>query len=159
MDKWDEIEKTLNHYLVPYMTKNEEKNRERTKMQRKAIQWMMKELRLGPMRGGVRGNSEMTEIPEFLYHFGSFVWEADRKCILLRDPICRICGKSESTEVHHIRPKHLKGSYYHPRNLVGLCEECHDEVHRRIDSGINEVIESSLEFEMDDSQKTLSDWE
>ena len=75
--------------------------------------------------------------------FGSDVWNALEKAILIRDPMCRICGQRESREVHHIRPRHLKGKD-HPRNLIGLCLECHDEVHRRIDRGIQDVLESSL---------------
>lgn len=46
-------------------------------------------------------------------------------------------------EVHHIRPRYLRGKN-HPRNLVCLCTKCHDEVHRRIESGICDAIARSL---------------
>lgn len=158
MTKWDDIREILDTVLVPYMTKNEELNRERMNNKRLAVKWILEQLKNGPVKGGVRGNSSMTEIPEYLYMFGSSVWEAEKKVILLRDPLCRICGERESKEVHHIRPKHLKGSYYHPCNLIGLCKECHDEVHRNIDTGIDRVIESSLDCGIYDAQKTLEGW-
>lgn len=158
MDVWAEIRAVLNETIVPYMTKKEDVNRERMRLKERTVNWLMEQLKNGPIKGGVRGNSEMTEIPDFAYHFGSFIWEADRKAILLRDSTCRICGKNPASEVHHIRPKHLKGSWYHPGNLIGLCTECHDEVHRAIDSGIDSVIQSSLEIPINDSQKQLTDW-
>ena len=158
MSEWDDIREVLDTVLVPYMTRNEELNRERLRNKEHAIKWMLEQLKNGPVKGGVRGNSEMSEIPEYLYMFGSSVWEADRRAVILRDPVCRICGKRKSEEVHHIRPKHLKGSYYHPCNLIGLCKECHDEVHRNIDAGIDSVIESSLDCGIDDAQKTLEEW-
>lgn len=64
---------------------------------------------------------------------------------MLRDPICRICGKRPTKEVHHIRPRFLKGTD-HPRNLIGLCLECHDEVHRKIDNGIQTALMESLDI-------------
>lgn len=90
----------------------------------------------------------------------TYIWEGEKKCILIRDPICRICGKNPSVEVHHIRPKHLKGNPVHPGNLIGLCLECHDEVHRRIDKGIQKAIDESLEIEFAaPKQKTLEGYD
>ena len=158
MSEWDDIREVLDTVLVPYMTKNEETNRRRQIQKAKAVDWMLAQLKKGPVLGGVRGNGSTTELPDYVDMFGSSVWEADRKAIILRDPVCRACGKNKSTEVHHIRPKHLNGSYYHPRNLIGLCTECHDEIHRRINSGIDMVIETSIVSGIDDAQRTLDTW-
>ena len=48
------------------------------------------------------------------------------------------CGEP-ADEVHHIRPRHLGGTD-HPRNLVPLCEACHDEIHRRLDAAVADAI-------------------
>ena len=56
---------------------------------------------------------------------------------------CYFCG-NEASEVHHIRPRQLKGSD-HPGNLIPLCELCHDEIHRRYDQAFKEAIKSSME--------------
>lgn len=47
--------------------------------------------------------------------------------------------------MHHIRPRFLNGKN-HPQNLICLCRDCHDEVHRRIDAGIDEVLRNSLDL-------------
>lgn len=100
---------------------------------------MAENIMMGPIRGGCRNEVECENI------FGTDEWSALRRGILLRDPMCRICGLRPSKEVHHIRPRFLKGKN-HPRNLIGLCLECHDEVHRRINQGIKEVLERSLDI-------------
>jgi DNA mismatch repair protein MutS len=57
--------------------------------------------------------------------------------------LCEICGKNAkiNLEVHHIQERHtasqtgiLKNGQHmnHPRNLVVLCEECHDKTHHKI---------------------------
>lgn len=78
--------------------------------------------------------------------FGSDEWAALKRGVLLRDPVCQMCGIRPTKEVHHIRPRFLKGTN-HPRNLIGLCLECHDEVHRYIEDGIQKVLEDSLSID------------
>lgn len=142
----DDIEckmrKILNFHLQVFYVKDVEKNKAREEAKRKSIEWMIAEILAGPNLHGVQGTQ--IENPDFTWVFGSDIWKAEQKCILLRDPVCRMCGKNPSVEVHHIRPKHLKGNPEHPRNLIGLCMECHDEVHRRIDAGIQTAIDESL---------------
>ena len=115
----------------------------------------MEQYRLGPKKGGVMRTDR--DLPDYCM-WASDLWEVHRIVIKIRDPVCRICGKNPTTEIHHIRPKHLKGSYYHPRNLIGLCTECHDEVHRKIDQGINDLIEPSISMSIENTQKTLEKW-
>lgn len=90
---------------------------------------LVSELMKGPITGGLR-----KEIP-IENMFGSDEWQGLRRGVMLRDPICRICGERPTKEVHHIRPRYLGGKN-HPRNLIGLCLECHDEVHRYIEYGL-----------------------
>ena len=51
-----------------------------------------------------------------------------RKAVILRDGCrCMECGKSNRRlEVHHIKPRRLKGSST-PGNLITLCTECHQK--------------------------------
>lgn len=139
----DELEtklyKILDRNLQVFYVKDAKVNKEREEAKIKTINWILEGILAGPNLSGVQGMA-----PEFTWNFGSFIWAAEQKCILLRDPVCRLCGKNPSVEVHHIRPKYLKGNPEHPRNLIGLCTDCHDEVHRRIDAGIQTAIDKSL---------------
>jgi 5-methylcytosine-specific restriction endonuclease McrA len=44
--------------------------------------------------------------------------------ILARDPVCTLCERAASTEVDHIKPRHLGGDDTE-ENLRGVCGECH----------------------------------
>lgn len=137
------IRRILNMKLEVWEVRNPEVNKKRYKEKEQAIQWTIQQLRLDPIRGGT-----LTDVPyEFFHTFGvSSEWAAIHDAVLIRDDNkCRICGKP-AEEVHHIRPKHLQGKN-HPRNLISLCKECHDEVHRRILDGIQRSLEDSLDFE------------
>ena len=155
MTEYDEIKQILNEKLEVWYTKKEEVNRERELKKQKTIKWLMEQYRLGPKKGGVMRTDR--DLPDYCM-WASDLWEVHRIVIKIRDPMCRICGKNPTTEIHHIRPKHLKGGYYHPRNLIGLCTKCHDEVHRKIDQGINDLIESSISMSIENAQKTLEKW-
>lgn len=155
MTEYDEIKQILNEKLEVWYTKKEEVNRERELKKQKTIKWLMEQYRLGPKKGGVMRTDR--DLPDYCM-WASDLWEVHKIVIKIRDPVCRICGKNPTTEIHHIRPKHLKGSYYHPRNLIGLCTECHDEVHLKIDQGINDLIESSISMSIENAQKTLEKW-
>lgn len=78
-------------------------------------------------------------------------WTAIREAVLIaHGRRCAVCGE-EADEVHHIRPRHLGGKD-HPRNLVPLCEACHDELHRRLDAGISRAIEGALRSMLEASE-------
>lgn len=47
-------------------------------------------------------------------------WQATRRRILARDPVCRACGLAPSTEVHHTDPPAEDDGH-----LAGLCSPCH----------------------------------
>lgn len=132
----------LDECLEVWYVKDTEINKKREKDKKRAIDWIITGILDGPDINGVRGSS--TSNPDYIWTFGSSVWKGEQRCILIRDPICRVCGIRSSVEVHHIRPKHLQGNPEHPRNLIGLCMECHDEVHRRIDAGIQTAISGAI---------------
>ena len=75
--------------------------------------------------------------------WASDYWKAVREGVLLaHGRRCASCG-AEATEVHHIRPRHLRGKD-HPRNLMPLCIECHDQIHRRLEKGIASAITQAV---------------
>lgn len=52
-------------------------------------------------------------------------WREHRRQILERDRYtCQHCGDKDNLEVHHIQPRHERGTD-NPSNLVTLCENCH----------------------------------
>lgn len=157
MNKYDEIRKILDEKLEVYYTKrNPELNKERERNKEKTIKWLISQYKLGPVKGGVIQTDK--DLPDYCIWY-SDLWEAHKAAIKLRDPLCRICNKNPTEEIHHIRPRFLNGSKLSPRNLIGLCRECHDEVHRNIDSNITKIIEESLAVPIDNAQRTLEGWD
>ena len=51
-------------------------------------------------------------------------WRQIRKLMLLRDPICKICGQAPSTEADHKIPRR-QGGPDTMENLQGACKPCH----------------------------------
>ena len=138
----DLIRKILYKKLEVYTVRDPKVTQERYHRRDKAVQWTIEQLRLEPIKGGTS-----SDVPyEFFGLFGNASeWTALHDAVFIRDGNkCRICG-GPAEEVHHIRPKHLQGRN-HPRNLISLCRNCHDEVHRRILDGIQHTLEDSLDF-------------
>lgn len=129
----NQIREMLDGVFEVYYTRNEDLNREREADKKATIDWLISEYRQGPALGGTRASR-----PVFTYTFGTSVWVGIKRMVLMCQPDCAICGRPVK-EVHHIRPKFLKGTD-HPRNVVGLCSECHDQVHRDIDLGIENLL-------------------
>ena len=61
-------------------------------------------------------------------------WARLRIMVLRREPICRICGKAEATEVDHIVTK-ARGGDDSYANLQGLCKPCHSRKTATEDGG------------------------
>ena len=138
---WDEIREQLAHDIQVWYTKKEDVNRQREEDKEKTIEWIIGRMEKGPQLGGVRRGP----MPDYTYTFGS-LWEPVSKAVRMRYPVCQICGERLTVEVHHIRPRFLRGAEEDPCNLIGLCVECHDEVHRRMDEGISKVIEDAISW-------------
>lgn len=67
---------------------------------------------------------------------------------------CMRCG-GYASEVHHIRPRQFGGGD-HPRNMMPLCKDCHDEIHRRIDAAFPEVFGRVTETFVDYRAKVMT---
>lgn len=140
MTDWQKVYEVLDRTIEVFEVRDPKVTAERYELKRKSIEWLMAELKKGPIQGGT-----LADTNENIWGFGGTEWDAVRDAIrVIYEDKCAICGKP-AREVHHIRPKHLKGKN-HPRNLILLCNDCHDEVHRKIDSGIQTVLEKSLEI-------------
>lgn len=134
----EQIREVVDKCIEVYYTRSPETNHKREEEKAETINWLISEYRKGACPEGVRG-----QLPDFTYTFGdSSIWDAIRRMVLLCQPKCAICGEPVK-EIHHIRPKFL-GGINHPRNVIGLCLKCHDQVHRNIDLGIAEVISKSV---------------
>lgn len=138
MTDWQKVYEVLDRTIEVYEVRDPKVTAERYELKRKSIEWLMAELKKGPIQGGT-----LADTNENIWGFGGTEWDAVRDAIrVIYEDKCAICGKP-AREVHHIRPKHLKGKN-HPRNLILLCNDCHDEVHRKIDQGIQNVLNESL---------------
>lgn len=51
-------------------------------------------------------------------------WDRLRTTILRRDRTCTLCRQAPSTELDHVIPLALGGTNA-PRNLRGVCSDCH----------------------------------
>lgn len=56
--------------------------------------------------------------------YGSARWQAFRKLIIARDPICRMCKIRPTTDVDHRVPRD-QGGEESEENCWGLCHMCH----------------------------------
>lgn len=149
---WDEIREQLAHDIEVWYTKKEDVNRQREEDKKRTIDWIIERMKKGPQPGGTR-----IEAPEFTYTFGS-LWEPITKVMRMRYPTCQICKDRRTIEIHHIRPKFLRGAKEDPCNLIALCVECHDEVHRRMDAGITKVIEEAVSWSPEKTVKMMDDF-
>jgi 5-methylcytosine-specific restriction endonuclease McrA len=46
---------------------------------------------------------------------------------------CQVCGSMQQLQVHHLKFRSHSGSDVE-RNLITLCANCHERVHRRVQS-------------------------
>lgn len=69
--------------------------------------------------------------------YSSKEWRKIREYVLNRDfYICQVCGEINCNIIHHIielTPANINDTdiTLNPENLITLCNQCHDEVHRR----------------------------
>lgn len=152
MTDWQKVYEVLDRTIEVYEVRDPKVTAERYELKRKSIEWFMNELKKGPIQGGT-----LADTSEDIWGFGGTEWDAVRDAVrVIYEDKCAICGKP-AREVHHIRPKHLKGKN-HPRNLILLCNDCHDEVHRKIDQGIQNVLNESLSISPKVKSVSLGDF-
>lgn len=135
---WDSIRQMLNREIEVYYVRNDEVNRQRDSDKVKTINWIIERMQKGAQPGGTR-----LIAPAFTFTFGN-LWEPVRHAIVMAHPFCQCCGGQMTVEVHHIRPRYLRGAEFDPCNLVGLCDECHDEIHRQLENKISLAIMDSI---------------
>jgi 5-methylcytosine-specific restriction protein A len=62
-------------------------------------------------------------------------WRKVRKAFLSRNPLCKICLEGgitkEARVVHHIIPIDQGGDRLRFNNLMALCRDCHEKIHKR----------------------------
>lgn len=60
-------------------------------------------------------------------------YTAQRRKFLDKLPICEVCGKANSTDVHHRKGR---GKYYlDDDSWLSVCRRCHDRIHVSPDWG------------------------
>ncbi len=127
--------KALDESLEVYLTKRPEINEERQREKERVVAWTVSEIQKGWLPEG-----SSAELPQMTWH--TDYWKGVREAVLaFYGHRCAACGR-EAEEVHHIRPRELRGKDQ-PRNLMPLCKECHDEIHRRLDSAMEYAIAST----------------
>ena len=79
--------------------------------------------------------------------YKSTKWERKRKAILRRDEyLCRECRRygrtTPATTVHHVHPIEERPDLaLDLRNLISLCDACHNKMHDRITGQLSEIGE------------------
>lgn len=74
-----------------------------------------------------RGSNGVSKIRRMNY---TEKWSEIAKAVKVRDGYCcKVCGRSENLEVHHIIPL-SKGGTNSKANLICICAKCHDKRHR-----------------------------
>lgn len=143
----------LDKEIQVWYTRDASVNEQRERDKARTIDWVIQE-----MKDGIDFEHTRKQVPAYTYTFGS-VWQYVRKAMVMRHPQCAICGKP-SQEIHHVRPRFLKGADV-PSNLIALCYDCHDEVHRRLDEGIERAIRESIDISPVKTGRTatLDKWE
>lgn len=140
MTDWKKVYEVLDRTIEVWEVRDPVETAKRYEHKKQAIKWVIDELKKGPIQGGT-----LSDTKNDLWTFGTTEWDAVRDAVrTVYEDKCAICG-APAREVHHIRPRFLKGRN-HPRNLILLCNECHDEVHRQIDNNIQSLLESSLDI-------------
>lgn len=82
-----------------------------------------------------------------VYHklLKTYRWQRLRSAYMAKHPVCEMCANEGRTSlakvVHHIVPVEdaktvdaMKMLAYDPKNLMALCEPCHERIHRELGS-------------------------
>lgn len=57
------------------------------------------------------------------------IYSQDRKAFLAEKPICEICRRGRSIDVHHRRGRYGR-SLLEREHWLAVCRTCHEEIHR-----------------------------
>lgn len=70
-------------------------------------------------------------------YYSLSVWKSISQEMRKKYPVCQLCGKNKSTEVHHIFPfmhqfEDIREEVFFDKdNLICLCTDCHHQVHAK----------------------------
>lgn len=82
----------------------------------------------------------MSNNPYYRKFIHSRRWTDTRKLKLQMNPLCEVCQKELSNEVHHIIPVErftnnmplMEEMFFKINNLQSLCHKCHSNIHREM---------------------------
>lgn len=57
-------------------------------------------------------------------------WNKISNKIKKRDKLCKKCFSSKNLNVHHLTYKHIFNEENHLKDLILLCNECHNKIHQ-----------------------------
>lgn len=70
--------------------------------------------------------------PEYVKYIESSEWKKITNVVKTRDNnMCTNCGGDYILHVHHLSYKNLYNEMEHLEDLVTLCQECHEKIHKR----------------------------
>lgn len=139
--EWDEIRAILDERIPINPAKNKVEQMEREHNKAKTINWIIARMMAGVRPGGTRQLA-----PLYTQTFPpNLLWKAVRYALLCKHQTCYFCD-SKAEEVHHIWPRALQGSEFDPCNLVCVCAECHDYIHRRLDEKFQLAIKDATQI-------------
>src|SRR5215469_9139322 len=64
---------------------------------------------------------------EYADYLRSSAWQELRARVYSRDPICRVCERNKSENIHHLRYRNIDDVTLD--DLIGICRDCHNKVH------------------------------
>lgn len=69
---------------------------------------------------------------KYQVYLSSPEWRKVREVVIERDKFCQRCLSDFSTQAHHLSyTTYNRHGFTFPAECVGVCESCHEQVHRR----------------------------
>lgn len=84
-------------------------------------------------------------------------WRKARNEYKRYHPICECCKVAQAVEVHHIIPI-SEGGKHDKNNLMAVCRECHDMIHRKMrEEKVERQRETMQEMQMERNSNVEGD--
>jgi 5-methylcytosine-specific restriction endonuclease McrA len=97
-------------------------------------------------------NDRTSDYAKYREYLTSDLWKSKREKILFRDKnICQECKIKPAEEIHHITYENLYNELL--EDLIALCKECHNEVHRKLN--VEKMKELKLKCEQHLKEKAV----
>ena len=93
MIDWKKVQEVLDRTIEVYEVRDPKVTAERYETKRKSIEWIMSELKKGPITGGT-----LADTSQVIWGFGGTEWDAVREAVrVIYDDKCAICGRTNET--------------------------------------------------------------